>query len=96
MPAYLIVQIEWQDADIQSEYRAKLGPTLAKYGGRPLFAGEPDVLEGAWTPRRAVLLEFPSMAALRGWYHSAEYAPLLELRKRGALTNMVAVEAPPA
>jgi|HubBroStandDraft_1064217.scaffolds.fasta_scaffold24929_2 uncharacterized protein (DUF1330 family) len=94
MPAYLVAQIEWHNPEIQKEYRAKLGATLEKYGGRTLFAGEPNVLEGSWKPPRAVLLEFPTMEALRSWYGSVEYAPLIEIRNRGAHTNIIAFEAP--
>jgi uncharacterized protein (DUF1330 family) len=94
MTAYLIVQIQWHDLEIQKEYRSQLGATLEMYGGRILCAGDPIVLEGTWNPGRAVLLEFPTMDSLRQWYRSVEYAPLIELRKRGAHTNMIAVDAP--
>jgi uncharacterized protein (DUF1330 family) len=92
--AYLIAQIEWHDPKIQAEYRGLLGPTLEKYAGRTIYAGEPTVLEGSWPLPRAVVVEFPTMRALNEWYHSDEYAPLLELRKRGATANVIAIEAP--
>ena len=96
MPAYLILQIGWHDQAKSDEYREKLGPTLEKYGGRTLYAGEPKVLEGKWDPARTVLIEFPTMDALQNWYYSEEYAPLLQLRKQAATTNMVAVQRPTA
>ncbi|MGD0587901.1 MAG: DUF1330 domain-containing protein [Thermoplasmata archaeon] len=94
MPAYLIVEIEWNDSVKQKEYREALGPILAKHKARTLYAGEAEVLEGSWKPSRVVLLEFPSKAALHGWNNSDEYAPLIRLRKSGARTNIVAVESP--
>ncbi|HKN07329.1 MAG TPA: DUF1330 domain-containing protein [Thermoplasmata archaeon] len=94
MPAYLIVEIKWHDAVKQKEYREKLAPILEKHGGRVLYAGEAEVLEGSWKPPRVVLLEFPSMESLRGWYASDEYAPLIRIRKEGAMTNLVAVGSP--
>jgi uncharacterized protein (DUF1330 family) len=96
MPAYLILEIDWHDPDLAAEYRKLLGPTLEKHGGRTLVANEPRVLEGDWNPRRVVVIEFPSMDALRAWYASNEYAPLIRIRKEGAKTNMIAVERPPA
>ncbi len=37
-------------------------------------------------------MEFPDMAAARGWYESAEYAPLRELRRSVSVTELVLVE----
>ncbi|MGA8603661.1 MAG: DUF1330 domain-containing protein [Thermoplasmata archaeon] len=94
MPAYLVLQIGWHDQAKSDEYRAKLGPTLDKFGGKTLYAGEPRLLEGKWEPVRTVLIEFPTMDALQSWYGSEEYAPLLRLRLGAAQTNMVAADRP--
>jgi len=51
-----------------------------------------EVLEGDWTPKRLVILEFPDVATLKAWYHSPEYQELLELRKRTATSDFVIVE----
>jgi uncharacterized protein (DUF1330 family) len=95
MPAYLILDIEWHDADRATEYRKLLGATLDKHGGRTLVANDAHVLEGDWSPRRVVVIEFPTMAALRGWYDSADYAPVSKIRKEGATSKMIAAETPP-
>jgi uncharacterized protein (DUF1330 family) len=95
MATYLILEIDWHDQEKAKEYREKFGPALEKYGGRTLCAGPPHVLEGDWNPPRVVVLEFPTMEALRTWYGSAEYAPVLKLRMEGATTRkMIAVEGP--
>jgi uncharacterized protein (DUF1330 family) len=96
MPAYLLLDITWHDPAKANEYREKLGPTLDKYHARTLVAAPVEVLEGTWAPARVVVIEFPSMDALHDWYRSEEYAPLLELRKAAAATNMLAVDRPPA
>jgi uncharacterized protein (DUF1330 family) len=96
MPAYLFLEIDWHDQARATEYRKLLGPTLDKHGGRTLVANEPRVLEGDWNPRRVVIIEFPGMDALLGWYRSDEYAPLIRLRNEGAKTRMIAVERPAA
>jgi uncharacterized protein (DUF1330 family) len=95
MSTYLILEVDWHDAEKAKEYREKFGPALEKYGGRTLCAGPAQVIEGNWNPPRVVVLEFPGMDALRAWYGSKEYAPVLKLRMEGATTSkMIAVEGP--
>jgi uncharacterized protein (DUF1330 family) len=94
MTTYLITEIDWRDAEKAKEYREKFGPALEKYGGKTLCAGPPVPIEGDWKLARVVVLEFPTMDALRSWYSSPEYAPVLQLRTEGATTKMVAVEGP--
>ena len=51
--------------------------SVARHGGRFIVrGGEMEVLEGDWDTRRIVVIEFPDMAAARGWYESEDYAPL--------------------
>jgi uncharacterized protein (DUF1330 family) len=95
MPAYLVLEIDWHDPAKATEYRNRLGPTLEKFGGRTLVANEPKVLEGDWSPKRVVIIEFPSMDSLKGWYDSAEYAPLIQIRKEGSKTRMITLDRPP-
>jgi uncharacterized protein (DUF1330 family) len=99
MPAYLIANIEITDPAAFDEYRKLVSPTLAAHGARYLVrGGKSEVLEGSWAPARLVVIEFPDMAALKSWYDSPVYRPLLELRNRAARSSVVAVEgsAPPA
>ncbi len=80
------------------EYRKGVAPTLAAHGARFLARGGSfEVLEGTWVPKRVVIIEFPSMAALKSWYDSAAYRPLIALRNRAARSSVVAIEgsAPP-
>jgi uncharacterized protein (DUF1330 family) len=91
--AYLIADIEVTDSDTYDAYRREVPATVAKYGGR--FAargGAVEALEGGWTPKRVVVLEFPTMDALKRWYHSAEYKPLIALRQKASRGNVIAVE----
>lgn len=93
MPAYLHANIEVTDAAIYDEYRAQVGATVTAHGGRFVVrGGAMQVLEGPSPNPRQIILEFPSMAALLGWYHSPEYAPLIALRQRGARGTLVAIE----
>jgi uncharacterized protein (DUF1330 family) len=93
MPAYLIGNIEITDPAGYEEYRKRVPATLAAHGGRFLArGGATQTLEGGWVPARMVIIEFPSMAALKSWYDSPEYRPLIELRNRNARSSLVAIE----
>jgi hypothetical protein len=37
------------------------------------------------------MIEFPSMVALKSWYESPEYRPLIELRNRFAKSSAIAI-----
>ena len=93
MAAYVIVDLDVKNEAGLTNYRAKVGDTLAKYGGKFLVRGGAwEALEGDWRPKRVVLLEFPSMDALKRWYNSPEYRPLIAERKAAAGGPLIAVE----
>ncbi len=93
MPAYLVAHIDVHDSGGFEEYRTRVVPVVAAYGGRYLVRGGAlETLEGATQQRRLVILEFPSMDAAQSFYHSAEYAPVLQLRLNSAASDIVLVE----
>jgi uncharacterized protein (DUF1330 family) len=93
MPAYLIADIDVTDSVGYDEYRARVPAVIAAHGGRYLVrGGASEVLEGAWRPKRSAIIEFPSLAAFKAFWESAEYRPLKELRERSAKSNLVVVE----
>ena len=76
-----------------AEYRDQVAPVIAAHGGRyAVRGGAMDILEGDAPPPRLVVVEFPSMEAAHGFYHSAEYAPVLKLRLASAVSEVVLVE----
>jgi len=83
MAAYLIVEHNITDAAKFEEYRVKVAPMIAKYGGRYLTKGGSHKFPegGHWKPERVVIIEFPDMDALNAWYTAPEYQPLIKLRK---------------
>ena len=93
MPAYVINDMEITDPARFEEYK-KLSPaTVAQYGGRFLArGGRTETLEGNWSPKRVVILEFPSMAQAQAWSNSPEYAPAKRLRQMSAKSNLVMIE----
>ena len=72
---------------------ARVPAVIAQYGGRYVVrGGAAALIEGDGPLHRQVILEFPDMAALKTWYSSPEYAPLLALRQRTAHTRVIFVE----
>jgi uncharacterized protein (DUF1330 family) len=93
MAAYVIADIEIIDSAGFAEYQRKVPATIAQYGGRYLVrGGAVEALEGIWSPKRCVVLEFPSMAQLKTWYTSPEYGPLIAIRERTTRSNLVIAE----
>ena len=96
MTAYLYGNIEVTDPALYEQYRAQLPAIIAAHGGRYLVrGGAAQRLEGDVSVQRQVILEFPSMVALKAFYESPEYAPLIALRQRAARGSLLAVEGMP-
>ena len=93
MVAYVINDMEVTDPALLEGYK-KLSPaTVAQYGGRFLVrGGKTETLEGNWSPRRLVILEFPSYEQAKAWANSREYAPAKALRQKASNSNIVVVE----
>jgi uncharacterized protein (DUF1330 family) len=93
MTAYAIADIELIDSAGFEEYRQRVPATIAAYGGRYIArGGTTEVLEGTWSPKRCVILEFPSLAQLKAWWDSPEYRPVRAIRERTAKTNLIVTE----
>jgi len=82
--AYLVVEHIVTNATKFSDYLSKVGPMIAKYGGRALAKGcAHEFPEGGhWKPELVAITEFPDMNSLKAWYNSDEYQPLMALRKQ--------------
>ncbi|HVV63341.1 MAG TPA: DUF1330 domain-containing protein [Pseudolabrys sp.] len=93
MAAYWIGEHAITDAAKFGDYLRQVIPMIERHGGRYLTKpGGHEVLEGDWRPNRVVIVEFPSMAALKGWYRSAEYQPFIAMRRAAATDVLIAVE----
>lgn len=93
MAAYVIGEIEVTDPASYDDYRKQVLATVEKHGGRFIVrGGKVEALEGGWSPKRLVVLEFPNMQKLLTWYRSAEYAPLIKLRQKASRGKLIAVE----
>ena len=93
MAAYLIGTIEITDPEAYEEYKAQVPALIEKYGGiYRVRGGALEVLEGDWQRGRMIILEFADMAALHRFHDSDDYAPLIELRQRASIGELIAVE----
>ncbi len=93
MPVYVIADIEVVDQSLYEQYRQGVPATIAAHGGRYLArGGATEVLEGTWSPKRCVILEFPDMERFRAWWSSPEYAPLRAIRQKAAKSHLVVTQ----
>ena len=93
MSALIIVDIEVTDPVRYEDYKRRASASIAAHGGRYLVrGGRSEVLDGDWTPRRLVVLEFDSFDQAKAWRESPEYAEAKAVREGAARSNMVVVE----
>jgi uncharacterized protein (DUF1330 family) len=93
VPVYVIADIEVVDQSLYEQYRQGVPATIAAHGGRYLArGGATEVLEGTWSPKRCVILEFPDMERFRAWWASPEYAPLRAIRQKAAKSHLVVTQ----
>ncbi|MBI3376356.1 MAG: DUF1330 domain-containing protein [Betaproteobacteria bacterium] len=93
MSAYVIGEVEITDPQSYQEYAKRVPETVARHGGRYLVrGGAVETREGDWSPKRVVVLEFPSMDQARKWYDSPDYGPVLAIRLKAAKSNVIFVE----
>ena len=93
MSAYAIAEIDVVDPAAYEDYRKQVLAVVTRYGGKFIVrGGKIDPKEGGWTPKRIVVVEFPSMTQAQKWYDSPEYAPLIKLRQKASKGKLILVE----
>ena len=94
MTAYALIELEITNMDGMRPYIEAVSATIAAHGGKYLVrAGTTEVAEGTLGEYPVkVVLEFPSMAAAKGWYNSEEYQAILPLRTKNSKCNFVWAE----
>jgi uncharacterized protein (DUF1330 family) len=96
MSAYVISELEVRDPVAIETYRTVAAKSIARYGGRYLVrGGAAEVAEGGPPVKNIVVVEFPSMARLREWYASPEYAEALKVRRTALDRRLIFVEGVP-
>lgn len=93
MSVQLIFEITITDPVKFEEYRKRVPPIIDKFGGKYLVrGGAAHNVEGDWTPGRIVILEFGSAQAADDFLHSAEYAPVKQIRLQSSTSRGILVE----
>ena len=93
MPAYVVVQVDVKDPVRYDDYKKMVPPSIEKYGGRFLVrGGKTHTMEGNWSPKRFVVVEFPSVEHARTWWASPEYAEAKALRQATSESQMIIAE----
>ena len=89
MDAYLISNFDITNNEGYQTYVGAVVPTLLSHGGEILVAGPgSEIIEGA-AGAEIVVLKFPSMEALRGWYESPEYQEIIARRTENTEGSVV-------
>ncbi len=93
MAAYVIAHIDVTDPVRYEDYKKMSPVSIAKFGGKFVArGGRVESLEGAWQPKRLVLIEFPSVDVARDWWASDDYAPAKALRQATSTGDLIIVE----
>jgi uncharacterized protein (DUF1330 family) len=93
MAGYVIFDVKIRDPIRYQDFMEKVKPALAEAGARYLArGGAHKVYEGDWSPRRIVLLEFPSIAAWESFYYGPVYQGLKSIRDECSSARLVSVE----
>ena len=93
MSAYVIFDVEIHDMARYQAFMQGVKPALEAAGARYLSrGGAHKIYEGDWTPRRIVILEFPSAAAWEAFYNGDTYRGLKSIRDACSSARLVSVE----
>ena len=91
--AYVIGHITVKNQDKWTEYRNKVPTTLEKWEAELIFRGRLcSVLSGNHGHADTVVIRFPNLEALNGWYSSPEYQSLIPLRVEAADIDLLSYE----
>lgn len=94
MAAYLVVDTDLTNPEVYEEYKLKARPIAEKYGGEYLARGGKMNLKETqlWSPKRMVLVKFPSFEQAEAFYDSAEYQAVLPISVKSAVRTVVILE----
>jgi uncharacterized protein (DUF1330 family) len=92
--AYVVGHITVKDEVKWTEYRSKVPGTLVPWGAELVFRGKQvDALAGDNPYSDIVVIQFPDISAVNGWYSSPSYQALIPLRQEAAELVLLSYEA---
>lgn len=91
--AYVIGHITVKDPEKWAEYRSQVPATLAPWGAELVCRGRlAQVLAGRHDHSDVVVIRFPDLQAVHGWFASAVYQALVPLRQEAADLDLLSFE----
>lgn len=91
--AYVIGHITVKDAEKWNDYRNQVPATLEPWGAELVLRGKlVSILAGEHTHTDTVVIRFPDLNAINGWYTSPAYQSLIPLRQKAAELVLLAYE----
>lgn len=94
MTAYLVVDTDLTNPELYETYKLKARPIAESYGGEYLARGGAMSLKETtlWSPKRMVLVKFPSAEQAEKFYQSPEYQEVLKISLQSAKRTVFILE----
>ena len=94
MAVYAVVDTKIKDAEAYEAYKIRAKPIAESYGGEYLARGGTTTVpeNELWTPKRLVIVRFPSRKNAEDFLASEEYAPVKAIRHKHAETTVAIVD----
>ena len=91
--SYIIAHINTKNDKLMDEYRKKVPKIVSKYKVKYLIRGVENIMvEGAYLKNWIVVIEFPDEHLAYQFYTSDEYAPLIKIRTKAGINDVVIVK----
>lgn len=92
--AYLVGNITVTRPEKWAEYTRQVPGTLVPWGAELVFRGRQAAVFAGENPHAdIVVIRFPDVAAVNGWFSSPAYQSLIALREQAAQVVLVCYEA---
>ena len=91
--AYLVGTISVKSPHLWAEYKKQVPDTLVPWGAELVFRGKKVAALAGRNPHSdIVIILFPDVAAVNGWFSSPAYQALIPLREQAADVDLICYE----
>ena len=91
--AYLVGTISVKSPQKWAEYKKQVPDTLVPWGAELVFRGKKVAALAGRNPHSdIVIILFPDVAAVNGWFSSPAYQALIPLREQAADVDLICYE----
>ncbi len=90
---YIIGHITIKNHEKWEEYKSKLPATLEPWDTKLLFRGKLDsILSGNHNHKDTVVIQFPTLQAVKDWHDSTAYQEIVPIREAAANVDLLMYE----